>query len=79
MLQQQQQQQQQLPEGSVFLLSDPISELRVSGINNKHQYYIVFEVLTPVVMNSTICWDITLRCSLKVNWHFGGRSLCASL
>jgi hypothetical protein len=29
--------------------------------------HVVFEVLTPVVMKSTIFWDITLYRSLKVN------------
>jgi hypothetical protein len=31
-----------------------------------------FEVLTPVVMKSTIFWDITPRSPLRVNRRFGG-------
>jgi hypothetical protein len=30
------------------------------------------EVLTVVVMNSSVFWDITLHSPLKVSWHFGG-------
>jgi hypothetical protein len=33
--------------------------------------YILFEVLTAVVMNSLIFWDITPCSPLKVNWCFG--------
>jgi hypothetical protein len=33
-----------------------------------------FEVLTGVVMKSTIFWDITPCSPLKVNWRFGGTS-----
>jgi hypothetical protein len=32
--------------------------------------WVAFEVLTAVVMNSTIFWDITPRSSLKVNRRF---------
>jgi hypothetical protein len=32
-----------------------------------------FEVLTPLVMKSTVFWDITPCCPLKVNQHFGGK------
>jgi hypothetical protein len=32
-----------------------------------------FEVLTPVVMKSSIFWDITLRSAVKVGWRFGGK------
>jgi hypothetical protein len=31
-----------------------------------------FEVLTPVVMKSTVFWDITMCSPLKVNRRFGG-------
>jgi hypothetical protein len=31
-----------------------------------------FEVLTAVVMKSTIFWDITSCCPLSVNRRFGG-------
>jgi hypothetical protein len=34
--------------------------------------YVGFEVLTAVVMKSTIFWDITPCCPLKVNRRFGG-------
>jgi hypothetical protein len=33
--------------------------------------YVVFEVLTAVVMKGSIFWDITPCSSLKVNRHFG--------
>jgi hypothetical protein len=33
--------------------------------------YVGFEVLTVVVMKSTIFWDITPCSPLKVNWRFG--------
>jgi hypothetical protein len=34
-----------------------------------------FEVLTAVVMNTSIFWDITLYSSIKVNLRFGGTYL----
>jgi hypothetical protein len=34
-----------------------------------------FEVLTVVVMKSTIFWDIMPRSPLKVNWRFGALDL----
>jgi hypothetical protein len=34
--------------------------------------YLGFEVLTAVVMKSTVFWDITQYVLLKVNWRFGG-------
>jgi hypothetical protein len=33
--------------------------------------YVGFEVLTAVVMKSSVFWDITQYNSLKVNQHFG--------
>jgi hypothetical protein len=36
------------------------------------QYLVGFEVLTAVMMKSSIFWDITLYSSLKISWHFGG-------
>jgi hypothetical protein len=37
-----------------------------------NEFYIVFEVLTAVVMKSTIFWDITPCSALKVNRRLGG-------
>jgi hypothetical protein len=34
--------------------------------------YVGFEVLSVVVMKSSIFWDVTLCTLLKVNWRFGG-------
>jgi hypothetical protein len=34
--------------------------------------HVGFEVLTAVVMKSTVFWDIMPCSSLKVNWHFRG-------
>jgi hypothetical protein len=34
--------------------------------------YVGFEILTEVVMKSTIFWDITLCSTLKKNRRFGG-------
>jgi hypothetical protein len=43
------------------------------SISFSYSMYIVgFEVLTAVVMKSTICWDITSCSPLKVNRRFGG-------
>jgi hypothetical protein len=39
---------------------------------NQDSQYIGFEVLTAVVMKSTIFWDITPCSPLKVNRRFGG-------
>jgi hypothetical protein len=39
-------------------------------ILNKHKRYVGFEVLTAVVINVAIYWDIA-PCSLYVNQHFG--------
>jgi hypothetical protein len=38
----------------------------------QRQNYVGFEVLTAVVMKSTIFWDITPCISMKVNRRFGG-------
>jgi hypothetical protein len=35
-------------------------------------HYVGFEVLTAVVMKSSVFWDITPCSPLKVNRHFGG-------
>jgi hypothetical protein len=35
-------------------------------------YYLRFEVLTAVVMESSILWDITPCILLNFNWRFGG-------
>jgi hypothetical protein len=40
-------------------------------VNMKHAR---FEVLRPVVMKSSIFWDITPCIPLKVDWRFGGTS-----
>jgi hypothetical protein len=45
----------------------------ISYINK--QTFIGFEVLTPVVMKSSIFWDTTPHSPLKVNRLFGGTSL----
>jgi hypothetical protein len=37
----------------------------------KHKIYVGFEVLTAVVMKSSIFWDTTPRSPLKVNRRFG--------
>jgi hypothetical protein len=39
---------------------------------NLKQYHGGCEVLTAVVMRSSIFWDITLCSKLKINWCFGG-------
>jgi hypothetical protein len=44
---------------------------RIAG----HRELIGSEVLTPVVMKSTIFWDITPFSPLKVNRSFGGEPL----
>jgi hypothetical protein len=41
-------------------------------------YYVGFEVLTAVIMKSTIFWDITLCSPLSVNRRFGGNILRSS-
>jgi hypothetical protein len=41
----------------------------------EHIYYIGCEVLAPVVMKSTVFWDITPCCPLKFNGRFGGTLL----
>jgi hypothetical protein len=41
-------------------------------------YLVGFELLTAVVMKSTIFCDITLHSLLSVNWHFGGTYLTAT-
>jgi hypothetical protein len=35
-------------------------------------FHVELEILTAVVMKSTIFWDITPCSPLKVNQHFGG-------
>jgi hypothetical protein len=35
--------------------------------------FLRFEILTVVVMKSTVFWDITPCSPLKVNRHFGGK------
>jgi hypothetical protein len=42
--------------------------------NKRIETYIGFEVLTSVVMKSTICWDLTPCSPLCVNRRFGGTS-----
>jgi hypothetical protein len=42
-------------------------------INEK--LYVEFEVLTPVVMKSTLFWDITPCSPLKVGFHLQGRHI----
>jgi hypothetical protein len=37
-----------------------------------HFENISFEVLTPVVLNNSIFWDITPCSALEVSRHFGG-------
>jgi hypothetical protein len=37
-----------------------------------HKFYVGFEVLTAVVKESSIFWDITPCSPLKVNWSFRG-------
>jgi hypothetical protein len=46
----------------------------VVGRAMTYAHYIGFEVLTAVVMKSSIFWDITPCSLLKVNRHFGGTS-----
>jgi hypothetical protein len=41
-------------------------------INRELDYYLGFEVLTAVVMKSTIFWDITACSPLKANRRYGG-------
>jgi hypothetical protein len=36
------------------------------------EYRVGFEVLSEVVRRSSVFWDITSSCPLKVNRHFGG-------
>jgi hypothetical protein len=38
----------------------------------KSVHYLGYEVLTAVVMQNTVFWDITLCSPFKVNIHFGG-------
>jgi hypothetical protein len=55
----------------LYLLSLSLSLLQVRGLVNIY-YFIGFEVLTAVIMKSTIFWDITPCSPLKVNRRFGG-------
>jgi hypothetical protein len=45
----------------------------------ERENYIRFEVLTAVVMKSTVFWDITPCGPLLVNRRFGGAELCLLL
>jgi hypothetical protein len=47
-----------------LLIGNPVTASRPN--------YFPFEVLTAVVMKSSICWDITPCSPLKVNRRFGG-------
>jgi hypothetical protein len=40
--------------------------------DKKYKHFVEFEVLTAVVMKSTIFWDITPCSPLRVNRRFGG-------
>jgi hypothetical protein len=42
------------------------------AFNKQNNVYVGSEVLTAVVMNSTVFWDITPCSPLKVNQRFGG-------
>jgi hypothetical protein len=50
-------------------------EVIISNISHLYVFCIGFEVLTPVVMKSTIFWDMTPCSPLRVNRRFGGTCL----
>jgi hypothetical protein len=43
-----------------------------TGVSSSYSFTIGFQILTAVVMKSSVFWEMTPYSPLKVNWSFGG-------